>query len=71
MTESFASRHPAARPDTIIVAILTDGEENASRALSLAHIRPGGGSSSITPGTRTTAATSRSPPMIRSDRPSG
>jgi hypothetical protein len=38
MTESFAARPEAQRPDTIIVAILTDGEENASRTFSLAHI---------------------------------
>lgn len=38
MTESFAARPAAARPDTIIVAILTDGEENASRTFSQAHI---------------------------------
>ena len=38
MTESFASRPAAAQPQAIIVAILTDGEENASRAFSQAHI---------------------------------
>jgi hypothetical protein len=38
MTESFAARPAAERPATIIVAILTDGEENASREFSLAHI---------------------------------
>jgi len=31
MTESFAARPAAHRPDTIIAVILTDGEENASR----------------------------------------
>jgi hypothetical protein len=31
MTDAFAARPAANRPDTIIVAILTDGEENASR----------------------------------------
>jgi Mg-chelatase subunit ChlD len=38
MTEAVATRPPAERPDTIIVAILTDGEENASHTYSLAHI---------------------------------
>jgi len=38
MTESFATRPVADRPDTIIVAILTDGAENASRRFSHAHI---------------------------------
>jgi len=38
MTDSFAARPVANRPDTIIVAILTDGEENASRTFSQAHI---------------------------------
>ena len=38
MTVSFAARPAANRPDTIIVAILTDGEENASRTFSQAHI---------------------------------
>jgi len=38
MTDSFAARPVAIRPDTIIVAILTDGEENASRTFSQAHI---------------------------------
>ncbi len=38
MTASFAARPAANRPDTIIVAILTDGEENASRTFSQAHI---------------------------------
>jgi len=33
MTESFAARPVADRPDAIIVAILTDGEENASRRI--------------------------------------
>jgi len=33
-----ATRPAASRPDTIIVAILTDGEENASRTFSQARI---------------------------------
>jgi hypothetical protein len=38
MTESFAARPATTRPDTIIVAILTDGEENASSRFTQAHI---------------------------------
>lgn len=38
MSESFARRKPADRPDKVIVAILTDGQENASRTYSQLHI---------------------------------
>ena len=38
MTDSFALRQPANRPDKVIVAILTDGQENASRTYTQLHI---------------------------------
>jgi uncharacterized protein with von Willebrand factor type A (vWA) domain len=39
MTESFARRLPKARPENIIVAILTDGEENSSKDYTQKHIK--------------------------------
>lgn len=38
MTRSFAARPVEQKPATIIIAILTDGEENASHEYSAAHI---------------------------------
>ncbi len=38
MTEKAAARPAADRPGSMIVAILTDGEENASREFTLPHI---------------------------------
>ncbi len=38
MTDSFAARLPKARPENVIIAILTDGEENSSREFTLSHI---------------------------------
>ena len=38
MTRSFAARPAEQKPATIILAILTDGEENASREYSAQHI---------------------------------
>ena len=38
MTRSFAARPAEQKPATIIIAILTDGEENASREYSAQHI---------------------------------
>ena len=38
MTRSFAARPAEQKPGTIILAILTDGEENASREYSAQHI---------------------------------
>ncbi len=38
MTRSFAARPPEQKPDKIIIAILTDGLENASREYTQKHI---------------------------------
>lgn len=38
MTRSFAARPAAAKPAKVIIAILTDGQENASREYSQKHI---------------------------------
>ncbi len=38
MTRSFATRPPEQKPDKVIIAILTDGEENASREYTALHI---------------------------------
>jgi Mg-chelatase subunit ChlD len=38
MTTSFAAREAEARPGKVIVAILTDGEENASSKYTQAHV---------------------------------
>jgi uncharacterized protein YegL len=38
MTNSFAARLPKARPENVIIAILTDGEENSSSDFTLSHI---------------------------------
>jgi hypothetical protein len=38
MTQSFAGRARSKRPSTVIVAILTDGFENASRHYTVAHV---------------------------------
>jgi len=38
MTRSFAARPAEQKPTRIIIAILTDGEENSSREYSAAHI---------------------------------